>query len=164
LVWSFVALIAVAISGTADEGPSENPSSGAVQSFLSAHWVDVRTPANVDPTVVEALRARFGDDKRLAGPGEPFDATDVLHGRPRRRFVLAGRAEKLWFVAYERGGIAHYMILTVFDSSRRPPVLRLVALGSAGSHNDAAGWQVTSDQLKEALQDGSLSDPERSYY
>jgi len=133
---------------------------------LSAQWAEVRTPANVDPAVLQALRARFGDDKRLAAPGEPFDETDVVHGLPRRRFMLAGRAAKLWFVAYERGGIAPYMILTVFDSSPRPPVLRLVAQGSAGSQNYVAGWHVTIDQLKQALRAGSLrsSDPDRSDY
>jgi hypothetical protein len=61
-------------------------------------------------------RTKTGHNEMVA-PDESFNATDVLDGRPRRRFVLAGVSDRLIIVAYEQGGIATSCVVTAFVQS-----------------------------------------------
>ncbi len=126
--------------------------------FLSRAWAVTSDPAKVDRSVMQALLDFFPSDKRLASPKDPFDATDVVSGRPTRRFLLAGEAQSCWFVAYEHGGRGHHIHLVVFDTSPSKPSVQFAATGSAGVHDDIAGWQVlraavTGRQLRELISD-----------
>jgi hypothetical protein len=50
------------------------------------------------------------DPPLLAEPGEPFQATDVVGPdgpKLARRMIFAGFSKSLFYVYYERGGIAH---------------------------------------------------------
>jgi hypothetical protein len=49
------------------------------------------------------------DPPLLAEPGEPFSATDDVPDGPKRarRMIFAGFSKRLFYVYYERGGIAH---------------------------------------------------------
>ena len=125
--------------------------------FQSATWKVISDPSMVDGLVMEALRSEFGEDKRLAAPKEPFEATDIVSGRPSRRFLLAGQAQASWFIAYEHGGFGHHIHLVVFDASGTSPTIQLSLSGSAGKHNDIVGWRVSLKDLNAAVTDGRLS-------
>lgn len=129
LIFSILAVVTATMPVASGEVSGDDPAATGALLFLSSPWVQVRAPADVDPAVLQAFTGRFGGDKRLAGPGEPFEATDVVSGRPSRRFLLAGHAEARWFVAYERGGRGHHIVLAVFDSRTAPPTPALVARG-----------------------------------
>ena len=98
--------------------------------------------------------------------GRHFDATDVVTGKPIRRLLLAGHATTRWFVAYERGGRGHDLVLVIFDSGAKAPEPTLLARGTAGAHDDQAGWRVSLAELRAALKDGTLSqdDVHEPYY
>jgi len=141
----------VVSSAAADSAPTPT------QLFLSSKWVEVPALHQVKPAIIRALTGQFGEDRRLAGSGEPFDASDLVSGLPTRRFILAGHAQTLWFVAYEHGGRGHHLVLAVFDDQSTPPKPLLVATGTAGVHNDIVGWKVSLEQLRASLRSGALS-------
>jgi hypothetical protein len=69
---------------------------------VSAPFAYGRAP----PALVKAVRDQVGP---MAGPGQPFNATDVVTpGEPGRRFILLWGLGSRWVVAYEQGGIAYY--------------------------------------------------------
>lgn len=127
-----------------------------VAQFLSIPWVLVTLPEKVDHTVMGWVTDRFGDDKRLAGPNEPFEATDIVSGRPARRFLVAGQCPGHWFVAYEHGGRGHHVDLVAFDTTGDVPRLEFVATGWVGVHDDIAGLYVSLEDLRAALTNGKL--------
>jgi len=127
------------------------------QRFQVLAWEPVRSLSEVDKAVLRELKARFGEDDRIADRGEPFRATDVVDGNPARRLVVAGRAERRWFVCYEAGGIGHHLMLVVFDTDAASPTLAMLARGFAGQHDDAAGWKADISDLKKAIAAGRLS-------
>src|SRR4030095_3386022 len=124
------------------------------------------TTSEIQPAVLSALQSRFGEDSRLANPGEPFDATCLVSGKPSRRLVLAGHYEARWFVAYEVGGFLHYLVLAVFDAEPQPPQPVLLAQASAGKHDDRHGWRASLEDLRKALKKGrmALADPHDNSY
>ena len=158
-----VAITMVTGSHVAVAAPHESPDA---KLFQTLGWTTVNSVEAIQPTVLAALQSRFGSDSRLANPGEPFDATDVVTGKPRRRLLLAGHATTRWFVAYERGGRGHYLVLVIFDSGAKVPEPTLLARGTAGAHDDQAGWRVSLAELRAALKDGTLSqdDVHEPYY
>jgi hypothetical protein len=133
--------------------------------FQKPKWSAIHSLGEVDPAVIRTLKSRFGSDDRLAERGAPFDATDVVSGKPRRRFVLAGRAAEGWFVAYEIGGRAHHLVLAVFDAAS-PPRVVLLARGDAGGHDDVTGWRLEVEDLRRGLREKQLSieNPRQPYY
>jgi hypothetical protein len=128
----------------------------AWERFQRAEWSTVRSLAQVPPEVLASLRIRLGEDPRIADAGEPFDATDVLTGLPRRRLVLAGRSSSDWFIVYEQGGRGHHLVFVDFETEPRiRPVL--MATGTAGIHDDLLGWRLDVPGLTHGLQSGSMS-------
>jgi hypothetical protein len=78
------------------------PPCRAPAGVVSATFADGRAP----PALVKAVRDQVGP---MAGPGQPFNATDVVTpGEPGRRFILLWGLGSRWVVAYEQGGIAYY--------------------------------------------------------
>ena len=133
--------------------------------FQETKWTLVLTLKEVEPEVVRSLKARFGRDDRLADRGEPFETSEVLTRRPGRRFLLAGRAGKRWFVAYEKGGRTPQVVLTVVEAEPVPRVV-LLARGRAGSQSEGADWEVELEDLKDALRERRLflEEPKSPYY
>jgi hypothetical protein len=125
--------------------------------FKVATWSTSQSLGNVAPAVVEALQARFPDDRRLADRGQPFQATDIVTGEPTRRLVLAGRSDADAFVVYEQGGRGHHLVFVMFDTRGQVPRPVLRASGTAGTHDDAKGWQLNLTELKNALERGVMA-------
>ena len=68
--------------------------------------------ADVPPEVLDAFRETIAphDPPLLAEPGEPVQATDdVDPEKPKlaRRLIFAGFSKSLFYLYYERGGVAH---------------------------------------------------------
>lgn len=128
-----------------------------VSEFSTADWSLVTTLVDVPRVVRQALAARFGGDGRIADRGDEFEATDMVSGAPSKRFVLGGRDDTLWFVAFEQGGVAHHLVLALVRVDAGAAHVTLVARGTAGQHDDSAGgWSVTLDELRAGLADGKL--------
>jgi len=145
---------------------SQAPVDADLEAVLAREWETTHQIDGLHPEVKSELLKRFGEDKRLAAPGEPFNATDVIDGRPSRRLLLAGRSGTMQFVAYERGGRGHHVVLVVFDTARRHPEIRLLARGSPGKHNDIRGWRLSLEDLRTAAKLGSLTvdDANEAYF
>lgn len=58
----------------------------------------------VPPALMQALRNNVGE---IVGPGEKFDATDVVWTGRSRRFIFVWSAGKRWIVATEHGGLGY---------------------------------------------------------
>jgi hypothetical protein len=131
-----------------------------------ANWVTFQSVKQIPRAVLEALQSRFHGDSRLADRDEPFDATDLASGRPRRRFVLAGRSGSEWFLAYEHGGRGHHLDLVVFDLRAGSPRPVLAASLGVGRHDDRGGWRVTLADLLPTLTGarGKFIDDDRVHY
>ena len=87
------------------------PPCRAPAGVVSATLTDGHAPA----VLVKALRDQLGP---MAGPGRPFNATDVVTpGEPGRRFILLWGLGPRWVVAYEQGGIAYYDEAVAFQFS-----------------------------------------------
>jgi hypothetical protein len=145
------------------------PSAGSSQAwgrFKVATWSTSRSIGGVAPAVVEALQARFPGDRRLADRGQAFQATDIVTGEPTRRLVLAGRSGSDAFVVYEQGGRGHHLVFVMFDARGQAPRPVLRASGTAGTHDDAKGWQLNLSELKNALERGVMAwgDPDAPQY
>ena len=54
----------------------------------------------------------------MADAGEAFNATDVVDGKPARRFLAAGRSGPAWIVAFEQGGRGYNVQVFQFCSGR----------------------------------------------
>jgi hypothetical protein len=148
----------------ADKTVPKQQQGAEIQVFLSTPWAVVQNPVDVSPGVMRALAAKLGDDQRLAGPGAPFEGSDLVSGKPARRFLLAGKADASWFIASEHGGIAHHIVVAVFDASHDPPTPGMLAVGTAGIHNDIRGWRVSLDDIKKGLTKGTLTAADSNGY
>jgi len=155
LILASMLLLPAAADGTTS-------TSREVNRFLATRWIVVHSLARVDPTVVAELKSRLGQDDRLADTGEPFESTDIVSGRPSRRFLMGGHADTRWFVLYERGGLGHHLVLVVFDTAVKPPTCVLLARGAAGVHDDIRGWAVDLPTLQTALQKARMKPDEQN--
>jgi hypothetical protein len=83
--------------------------------------------ADVPPEVLDAFRATIAphDPPVLAEPGAPFQATDEVDPEgPKlaRRMIFAGFSRSLFYVYYERGGVAqtrHVFVYCHHDGRKR---------------------------------------------
>ena len=95
----------------------------------------------------------------MANPGEPFQVTDVVAFQklPWRRLVFAGVQGDMWFLHYERGGLAHsyYVVAFKVDPHGEP---RFVWGCST------TGAAKTLEQLRTMVAACRLSDDARSYW
>jgi hypothetical protein len=95
----------------------------------------------------------------LADPGQPYQATDVVTGPhvPFRRLILAGGCGDMFFVHYERGGIAHTNYIVLFRANAKG---ELVFVGGVRGIRKSAS--VT--ELQQALDAAQLTLDPRSYW
>jgi hypothetical protein len=101
------AAFAAPLGARPDTIPPCPPPAGVVSATLS----DGHAPA----ALVKALRDQLGP---MAGPGERFNATDVVTpGDLGRRFILLWGLGPRWVIAYEQGGIAYYNEAVAFQFS-----------------------------------------------
>ena len=125
--------------------------------FCQTAWEPVTSLQQIPARLRTFLPIRVGSDNRISDRGGPFNGTDVVDGRPQRRFVLGGRSGDRWFVCFEQGGRGHHLVLMVYDTTPNETRVALIARGHAGQEDDLLGWQVDVDELKTALADGHLS-------
>jgi hypothetical protein len=104
----------------------------------------------IDKAVFSTLRRKLRGDAEIAEPGQPFQNTDVVHGRPLpwRRLVFAGHRPDLWVVCCEHGGFAYHYDLFVF--SKQGSDWKVVFAGQ-GIAKDA-----TVAGIRSALQSGKF--------
>ncbi|EDY16811.1 hypothetical protein CfE428DRAFT_5620 [Chthoniobacter flavus Ellin428] len=84
----------------------------------------VTTMHEIPAEVVEACAAASsGGGFELADAGQPFQATDVIIGKPLpgKRLIWAARLPGYMVVHYESGGIAHlyHVMVVALDSSKK---------------------------------------------
>jgi hypothetical protein len=112
--WLLVSSVAVA---------AQSPDSqAAIPRALRAHvaaesFKPIVTVGALPAGVRTALQDLFKNSALdLADPGAPFQATDVVMGKPLpwRRMIAAGCSSDHCVVYYERGGIAHVFQIVVF--------------------------------------------------
>jgi hypothetical protein len=82
-------------------------------------FAPVATVVALPASVKEGLAQLFGETLKMAEPGAPFQATDVLgpDRLPFRRLVAAGCSADHCLVHYEKGGFAHLFYITVFRNA-----------------------------------------------
>lgn len=128
--------------------PEKNPDAERITHGKFQIVEDLR---GIDPGVLKAFHAQV-PTRWIANKGEAFEAGDAIgpgDARPARRLVLAGGSPELWFILYEQGGFAHYLVLAVFKPER-DGVWRLAVTANGpfpGEHDDF-------NTLKTALQQG----------
>jgi len=90
----------------------------ALQNHIRTEQLEpIPTVTALPAGVRDALQDLFKDKTLiLADPGAPFQATDVVMGKPLpwRRMIAAGCSKDHCVVYYERGGIAHVYTIVVF--------------------------------------------------
>jgi hypothetical protein len=128
----------------------------AIPRALQAHvaiesFKPIATVSALPAGVRDGLQVLFKDNTlSLADPGAPFQATDVVMGKPLpwRRMIAAGCSNDHCVVYYERGGIAHVYTIVVFK------------LDGAKAHFEfggaAHGGLAGIDAVKAALASGSV--------
>jgi hypothetical protein len=100
--------------------------------------------ADVPPEVLGAFRETIAphDPPLLAEPGEPFQATDDVDPKsPKlaRRMIFAGFSKSLFYVYYERGGVAHtYHVFVYCHHDSRKRLLSVIDAPAVTSPRDLA--------------------------
>ena len=76
-----------------------------------------RTKEIPEPVRVLLAALTKTDGQVLAEPGAKYQETDVVAepGLPLRRLIFAGNGKGVYFLNYERGGIAHSQHVAVFE-------------------------------------------------
>lgn len=99
-------------------------------------------------TIPEAVLIQFQGG--LADPGQEFQSTDVIRGRPLplRRLIVAGASQRYYVVHYERGGIGRSWLLALFELSDGKASVRWVS--NTGRMSDL-------QELKTVLESRQLS-------
>ncbi len=152
---TFVGTFALALVGAKVHEQAPGQATG-ISEALRAHLRDERfsplsSVAALPASVRDALNDLFGSKTlEMAGPGQPFQATDVMvtPRLPARRLVAAGCSADHCLVYYERGGFAHVHQIALFSTT--DATARLVHGGVA------AGGLTDLDQVRDALVAGKV--------
>ena len=99
---------------------------------------DISKPAVVSVSE-ECPYAKEIDDlnwflKGLADPGEPWNASDALDARPRRKLNCAGASENFIFLDYSQGGFVVQRYLKVYRLSISDSLLTMIFPNRRGSN------------------------------
>lgn len=98
----------------ASAGEANRPACEAPAGALAVSW-----EKDVPPAVVQALKKAAGAGE-ISAPGGPFNAIDVMDGRPDKRVMFVWHSGSRWVVATEQGGFAYYNRVFAFDLSKEP--------------------------------------------
>lgn len=141
----------------------DKPPASAVPSALRDHvkgetFAPVTTVAALPASVKEGLAQLFGETLKMAEPGAPFQATDVIgpDRLPFRRLVAAGCAADHCLVHYEKGGFAHVYYVVV---------LRTSGAGASFEWGGLTGGGLANvDAVKDAVVSGKVVGQPKSQY
>jgi hypothetical protein len=155
-------LVVLGLAGCAGHA-QDRPPAGAVPSALRDHvkgetFAPVTTVAALPASVKEGLAQLFGETLKMAEPGAPFQATDVIgpDRLPFRRLVAAGCAADHCLVHYEKGGFAHVHYVVVLRTS--------VAGASFEWGGLTGGGLANVDAVKDAVVSGKVVGQPKSTY
>ena len=140
---------------SASKAQPGGPLPAALREHLrSEQFAPVTTVAALPASVKEGLAQLFGETLKMAEPGAPFQATDVLgpDRLPFRRLIAAGCSADHCLVHYEKGGIAHLYYVTLFRNAGDDPKRAKFEWGgsSGGGLTDVAA-------VKDALVTGKVA-------
>ena len=110
-------LLCSAIASSLAPASAEEPGRPACEAPAGA--LAVTWEKDVPPVLVQALKKAAGEGE-LSPPGGPFNAIDVMDGRPHERVMFAWHSGSRWAVAIEQGGFAYYNRVFAFDLSTEP--------------------------------------------
>lgn len=111
------------------QGPAFTPAANIfADRLVSQNFKLVWDLRKIDPAVSEMF-FKTVPRRSIATGDQPFAMTDIDDGLPRR-FVLAGRADDMWFILYEVGGRAYHHILLVYSRNGDRWLQAVAAIGS----------------------------------
>ncbi len=110
------ALVGAAFLSRLFAGTTSMPS--PVKEILGTAYVQATTVEQIPRLALTALLNLMKHDPRMANPGDPFNATDVVDTAvPMHRLVLAAGSSESWLIYYEHGGRGYQRHLVVFTLS-----------------------------------------------
>jgi hypothetical protein len=151
-----VLLTVLAVACGAQDAP---PRSSVLPDSLREHvrigtFKPIAKVAELPAGVREGLAQLFGETLKMAEPGAPYQATDVLtpgQRLPFRRLVAAGCSADHCLVHYEKGGFAHLYYVVVFETGAADAKRAKFAWGGS-----TGGGLANVDAVKDALVTGKV--------
>lgn len=160
LFFAIIALILVSCSHEPEQADkntkmASGPKPEPIKKFLEQNFEPVHSVEAMDKNVLALLVSKFRDDQRLANPDDPFDATDVITGKPRRRLIGAGKSPGAWFIEYEHGGRGLHSHLVIFsdEGGEWRIVYSGTGMKSAGSKDSSTTKTVVLKEKSYVAQD-----------
>lgn len=136
-----------------DAAPSKDLPDALRNHVRGETFAPVATVAALPAGVKEALAKLFGETLKMAEPGAPFQATDVVGPErlPFRRLIAAGCSGDHCLVHYEKGGFAHLYYVVVFQGAGGGAKSAKFEWGGA-----TGGGLANVDAVKDALVTGKV--------
>jgi hypothetical protein len=99
------------------EFPADGISQLEREHFLDADFTVITKVKALPVAVLQLFTEKDGSRLLMAGPGDKFEATDVISDSsvPRMRLIFAGLLREKCFVYYEQGGRGHTYVLAFFN-------------------------------------------------
>ena len=113
-----VGMVLLLSVSTVGHGDDIRSASDARRALLEGSFTIVtKTQEIPEPVLVLFASLTNTKGRVLADPGARYQVTDVVSepGLPWRRLVFAGNGKGIYFLNYERGGIAHSQLVAVFE-------------------------------------------------
>ena len=95
------------------------------------HYAPIDSLKDIPRLVWKFLDAEGG----IAGPGEPIDLTDFVHGHARWRFVLGGVASSFVLLLWEEDGIALRRQIAILQFDQAEVRMRFLGSGPADARS-----------------------------
>jgi hypothetical protein len=145
-----IAALSMASLLTVAMAAQRGPTPVALEQILKAEYKEVNKIKEIPPPVLTALLSLMKHDPRLANPGEPFNATDVVDTNvPMRRLIFTAGTPTGWLICYEHGGRGYMRHLVVFGRSAESVECRC----SGAAQTDIKSMSA----LKKAAEKGLIS-------
>ena len=148
---SFYLLLWIAIQSLCYADVTKLPAEDRKALLDASRFHEVHATSDL-PSAILAL-CDGGSDGKLAGPGQNWNATDVVTDPtlPGKRLIWAAVGHEYYVVHYERGGVAHSFHILVAKFTKNDVKPKVV-------------WRAVGHQLKDyaafldALRSGKLDD------
>jgi hypothetical protein len=136
-----------------DAAPAKDLPDGLREHVRTETFRPVAKVGDLPASVRAGLAQLFGETLKMAEPGAPFQATDVMGPErlPFRRLVAAGCSADHCLVHYEKGGFAHLYYVVVFETGAADAKSAKLAWGGA-----TGGGLANVDAVKDALVSGKV--------